>query len=84
MYDFSITSDDGSVLYLADSLLADNDGLHGSYEVAGTIALKPGLFPIKAHMFQRKGGEALDVTIRGPGIGKQPIPAEMLFHSGKK
>lgn len=86
MYDFSITSDDGSALYVADSLLADNDGLHGSYEVTGAIALKAGLFPIKAVMFQRTGGEALEVTVGGPGIEKQPLPAGMLFHAkaGKK
>jgi alpha-mannosidase len=80
LYDFSIESDDGSVLYIADRLIADNDGLHGALEVTGPIALEFGFYPIAAYMFQRGGDEVLQVLIKGPGIEKQPIPAGMLFH----
>ncbi len=80
MYEFAISSDDGSTLTISDSLLVDNDGLHGSGEVAGALALKAGLHPIKVRMFQAKGGEDLRVWISGPGVEKQLIPREMLYH----
>jgi len=80
LYDFSIESDDGSRLYVAGRLVADNDGLHGAHEVTGPLALEPGHYPIAAYMFQRGGHEALQVSVEGPGIDKQPVPADMLFH----
>ncbi|MBU0985239.1 MAG: chitobiase/beta-hexosaminidase C-terminal domain-containing protein, partial [candidate division Zixibacteria bacterium] len=81
VYAFSISSDDGSRLKVGDTLLVDNDGLHGDYEMTGLIGLKAGYYPITAHMFQCKGGEALSMLIAGPTLPKQPIPAGMLFHT---
>ena len=80
LYEFGISSDDGSALSVADTLIADNDGIHGDDEIAGKIALKAGLHPIEARMFQCKGDEALKLFITGPGIEKQEMPGTMLFH----
>lgn len=80
LYDFYITSDDGSDLFVEDSLIANNDGIHGADEVSGEIALKAGLHPITVHMFQCKGGKYLEVSLRGPGLEKQPISSQMLYH----
>ena len=55
LYEFGLSSDDGSVLWIGDSLVVDNDGLHGSGEIPGQIALKAGLHPITIKMFQCKG-----------------------------
>ena len=73
LYDFYLDLDDGGALYVCDSLLANNYG----------IALKAGLHPIRVLMFQRKGDEYLKVSMSGPGLEKQPIPASMLFHERK-
>jgi hypothetical protein len=80
IYAFSLASDDGSRLYVADSLLVDNDGLHGEYEMTGLVGLKAGVYPIAVEMFQGKGGEALKLSVAGPGLSKQAVPASMLFH----
>ena len=80
LYDFYLDSDDGSRLYVCDSLLIDNDGIHGSGAIEKGIALKAGLHPIRVLMFQAEGDEYLEVSLRGPGLEKQPIPASMLFH----
>ena len=45
LYDFFLSSDDGSFLYIGDSLVIDNDGLHGTGDVLGEIALKAGYHP---------------------------------------
>ena len=80
VYAFSINSDDGSCIYISDTLLIDNDGLHGDYEMTGVIGLKEGYHPITVQMFQCKGGEALGVSVAGPSLPKQAIPHAMLRH----
>jgi hypothetical protein len=80
VYTFYSASDDGSRLYVGDVEVVDNDGLHSRHERFGRIALAKGLHPIRVVYFQRGGGAALKVSYRGPGIPKQPIPSEALFH----
>ncbi len=81
LYELGLNSDDGSALIIGDSLLIDNDGVHGDGEVPGKIALKAGLHPIELRMFQCKGGQALNLFITGPGLAKQEVGKAMLFHS---
>lgn len=80
VYDFYVSSDDGSRLIVGAGTTVDNDGLHGEQERSCEIALKAGLHPIAVYMFQGKGDRCLEVSIRGPGLNKQPIPREMLYH----
>ncbi|HBY99789.1 MAG TPA: hypothetical protein DEO84_00580, partial [candidate division Zixibacteria bacterium] len=84
LYEFYLSSDDGSSLYIGDSLVVDNYGLHGTGDVLGEIALKAGYHPIKVLMFQAKGDEGLELSVEGPGIEKTGIPANWLFHDTKK
>ncbi len=87
LYDFGLSSDDGSALWVADSLIVNNDGLHGEGEVPGSLALKAGLHPITLKMFQKKGDEALQVFISGTDLEKKEITPDMLYHlpsPGKK
>ncbi len=80
VYTFATSSDDGSRLYIADSLVADNDGLHGMQEVIGTVALSAGYHPIRVSFFEKTGGDGLKVYYSGPGIEKREIPDSVLFH----
>ena len=79
MYTFSTTSDDGSRLFIGNTLVADNDGLHPAQEVSGTIGLKAGQHAIRVEFFQRGGGYLLEVRYAGPGTPKQLIPDAALF-----
>jgi hypothetical protein len=78
-YTFYTTSDDGSQLYIGGTLVVDNDGLHGMVEQSGTINLAVGMHPIAVTMFEKGGGEGLDVEYEGPGIAKGPIPDDVLY-----
>jgi alpha-L-fucosidase len=78
VYTFSIRSDDGSRLWIGDILIVDNDGVHGSREASGPVALAGGLHPITVGMFEQSGGSDLAVSYAGPGLPKQPIPAAAL------
>lgn len=80
VYTFYVASDDGSRLWIGDTLVVDNDGLHGSQTESGRIALTRGFHSIAVGFFQRTGGVDLEVAFRGPGVEHQVVPPEVLFH----
>ena len=87
IYTFYVSSDDGSKLYIGDSMVVDNDGFHGGKDRTGNLifksgnaALGKGLQPVSIRYFDWGGGEMLKVFIEGPGLEKQEVKAEMLFH----
>jgi alpha-L-fucosidase len=81
VYHFGLASDDGSRLWVGETPLIDNDGLHGAKEVSAPIALEAGWHPITVAMFQATGGLELQVSWSGPGLPKQPVPADALGRS---
>ncbi len=80
-YTFYTSSDDGSRLFIDGRIVVDNDGLHGLRENFGSVALTPGYHAIKVHYFDKTGSQVLEVRYQGPGLAKQAIPANVLFHS---
>lgn len=80
VYTLFTSSDDGSRLWIGDSLVVDNDGLHGQSEAHGLIALAAGLHPVRIAYFNATGGEALTVSWQGPGLPKQAVPASAWAH----
>ncbi|MEE9430740.1 MAG: family 20 glycosylhydrolase, partial [Melioribacteraceae bacterium] len=80
VYRFSLLSNDGSRLYIADKLVVDNDGLHGAYEKDGEIALQKGWHKIELSYFQAGGGKALKVSIKSEQIEKIEVLGNMLKH----
>jgi alpha-N-arabinofuranosidase len=79
LYTFFINNDDGAVLYINDEPIINNDGLHAPEEMSNSVILKEGYHKIKVVFFQKGGGQALEVSIEGPGLPKQVMPKEMLF-----
>lgn len=78
IYTFWLSSDDGSRLFIDDTLLVDHDGLHGSTPVEGEAPLAPGQHRIKVEFFQHLGGRDLKLEWSGPGIERQEVPAAAL------
>jgi hypothetical protein len=69
-YEFQTTSDDGSRLTLNNTVLVENDGLHGNVtktSVATTLA--SGAHVINLKYFEYEGGQSLVVRYRGPDTG---------------
>lgn len=81
VYTFATTSDDGSRLWIGETLVVDNDGAHASQERSGTIRLQAGLHRVRIAFFEKQGGEVLSVSWQGPGLAKQTLPAESLFRN---
>lgn len=79
VYRLSTKSDDGSVLFIGEDLVVDNDGLHSTQEESGAVALRAGLHPIKVAYVEATGAETLEVNISSAYMEKQIVPAGMLF-----
>ena len=67
VYQFVLLSDDGSRLWLADTLVVDHDGLHSARVKHGMVALAAGYHPIRIEYFQAGGGKALGLRVREDG-----------------
>jgi alpha-N-arabinofuranosidase len=80
LYTFYVNSDDGAFVIIDGTLIVDNDGLHAPQEQSGTSVLKAGFHEIRVKFFQGGGGKVLDVSIEGPELSKQIIPAQLLYH----
>lgn len=80
VYTFATKSDDGSVLYIGDTKVVDNDGSHAAISASGKIALKKGLHPYRLLYFEDYEGEELNWEWMIPSAKQmEPIPANLLF-----
>jgi len=75
IYSFFLTSDDGSLLRIADRLVVDNDGAHPSKEKSGQVALAKGLHSFALDYMDLGGGGMLDLKYSINNEAPQPIPA---------
>ena len=81
LYTLSTESDDGSKLLIGETVVVDNDGLHGMQEISGTIGLEAGKHAIRVEFFERAGGAGLLVRYQGPDLPRQIIPSSNWSHS---
>ena len=58
-YYICLTSDDGSKLFIEDSLVISNDGLHGAVQECAFYSSSAGVKHIEVEYFQRGGGAIL-------------------------
>lgn len=65
---------------LHQTLVVDNDGLHPPHEKSGSILLGEGRHPIRLEWFNGPKESVLKVEMEGPGIARQTIPDDMLWH----
>ncbi len=80
LYTFYTDSDDGSKLWIGDQLLVSNNGTHGIQTASGQQCLGVGYHAIRVRYTQGINGFGLSVSWQGPGLAKQVIPANRLFH----
>ncbi|MCE9534341.1 MAG: cytochrome c1, partial [Planctomycetes bacterium] len=73
-YTFTLSSDDGSRLFIDGKKVVDNDGIHMVRSVSGTATLRkedPHLIVVE--FMNGGGGAELNVEIEGRGLGRQPL-----------
>ncbi|MBM3381632.1 MAG: hypothetical protein FJY29_04235 [Betaproteobacteria bacterium] len=80
-YKFFLTSDDGSLLYVNDIRVIQNDGIHSAREKTGTLTLKNGYTKIRLEYFQASSGKRLKLDWKGPSFKRVNInKSKKLFH----
>ncbi len=80
IYTFTLASDDGSRLRIANRVVVDNDGPHGLAEKAGQVALHRGWHEVEIRYFQGGGDRGLRLEVEGPGVSRREVPAGWLAH----
>jgi hexosaminidase len=79
-YLFSTQSDDGSVIYIDDQLVVDNDGKHSLYEQTGEVLLQKGLHKFTLKYFEGGAFSTLRVYLTMPGKPKGEFSAENMVN----
>jgi hypothetical protein len=79
-YTFTLTSDDGSRLFIDGEELADNDGEHSMSSKSATMALSAGVHPLKVEYFENGGNAGLELAWSPAGFPSETIPARFLLH----
>lgn len=80
VYDFMTLSDDGSVLFIDNKLIVDNDGSHAAVSASGRVALKKGFHSYQLIFFQDYAGKSFSWGWRyNLNEEFQDIPKENLF-----
>ncbi|MFW2512645.1 bacterial Ig-like domain-containing protein [Demequina sp. SO4-13] len=78
-YDFRLTSDDGSAMHINGEQIIDNDGLHGTESVDGTVTLTAGEHDLFVEFFEQGGGQRLLLEWSPPGAaGYEIVPTSVL------
>ncbi|UEG52538.1 family 20 glycosylhydrolase [Mucilaginibacter daejeonensis] len=79
-YIFSTQSDDGSVIFIDDQLVVDNDGKHSLYEQPGEVLLQKGMHKFTLKYFEAGAFSTLRVYMTMPGKPKGEFSAEALVN----
>jgi alpha-L-fucosidase len=76
IYQFRLTSDDGSLLSLSGNTIM-NDGIHGMETKILDIALEKGLHPIEIQYFQQGGGHGFDFSWKSGD--EEALPVDKIY-----
>merc|ERR1711966_534350 len=74
-YKFRTVSDDGSMLWVNNKRVVNNDRPHGMRSRSGTIKLDAGKYPVRVEFFENGGGAGLKVYWSGPRMRQRLLTA---------
>jgi len=83
LHRLSITSDDGSKLYLNGKLFIDHDGNHLAYERGRIERFASGYHRIRVEYFQGAGDKVVSVALVDVETNK-PVPVPIRFYRDRK
>lgn len=66
IYEFSLSSDDGSWLKVGGAMVVDNDGLHGADVKTGKVKLDGGMYTFEVGFFEQGGAQSLNLAWKKP------------------
>jgi hypothetical protein len=78
LYSFATNSDDGSLLYIDDKLVVDNDGPHSETYVSGSLKLEKGVYPLLIRYFDIGIQGKMELYWNLPEEHEEIIPSKVL------
>ncbi|MDX2020832.1 MAG: family 20 glycosylhydrolase [Deltaproteobacteria bacterium] len=81
VHTFCTTSNDGSVLFINDEAIVENDFIHGERTRCGEVALAAGAHAFKLLYFEDFDREALSVSHAFGDAPPQPLPSAAYSHT---
>ncbi|NMB77559.1 MAG: PKD domain-containing protein [Methanomicrobiales archaeon] len=72
-YTFHLVSDDGSYLWIDDTMVIDNGGLHAERSKYGTVTLGPGYHHIVVDMYEYTERGLIYLSYSTPSIAETPV-----------
>lgn len=80
-YEFTLSSDDGSILFIDGTEIVNMNRLQSYTSRSGTIDLSQGFHEIEIQYFERTGGAGLHLQWKIPGdTTSTTVPASRLYH----
>jgi len=79
VYEFTLLSDDGSLLRIAGETVIDHDGPHSARARTGAVALAAGFHPFEVAYFQGDGDRALELRLRTGEGDWRPVPQDWFY-----
>ena len=84
IYIFELLSDDGSQLYIDETLVVDNDGVHSTTGKQDSIKLATGVHNVEIRYFQGPRHQiALQWFYQPPNADRQIVPPGVIYHPDK-
>lgn len=78
VYEFELTSKDGSRLSLSGKTVLDNDGVHEARSVRTQVALGEGMHLLQVEWFHTTGTPVLELAFAKAGQKLEPVPVTSL------
>ena len=82
-YNFTLTTDDGSKLYIDGEMLIENDGAHGPIEKKVSKVLSKGKHPLKIEFFDYDKGQSIVFRYSTPTIKDREFNDKVMFRDDK-
>lgn len=82
-YKFRLTSDDGSKFHIRDTVIVNNDGLHGATPQEGEFDLNPGEHPFLIEYFEGTSDNVLKLEWMVPGTTEYVVVPAWAFTTPK-
>lgn len=80
VYQFATKSDDGSLVYIDEKLVVNNDDIHALKYVSAIVPLEAGFHNIRIRYFDGGGGAIMELFWTPPGGKESVVPGQVLFH----
>ena len=80
IYDWTLSSDDGSSLYLDGTRVIHNDGIHSMTAMTTQIPLSRGLHALRLEYFENSGAAGLELKMAKHETTPAQLPMRNIFH----